>query len=177
MQRIVRLTLSAVCVWALVAGSAWAQRGVGDPVGLAQQAQRPEIVTLSGRLVEIHTGPCESTTGRAFVGTHLFLETPDGAKLNLHLGPAPAVARIVETLSMGQQLVVQAFRTEKMKEQHYVARLIAAGDAKFELRDENLRPAWAQGPGRGAWGGAGGGRGRGAGGGYGFGGGYGRRGR
>jgi len=148
-----------------LASPAFAQKGVGDTSGVARQATQPQVVSLTGKIVEVKTGPCESATGRSPVGTHLLLQTPKGERLNIHLGPAEAVAEMVAKLSIGEQATVQAFRTEKMKEQHYVAKSLKQGDVAVELRDENLRPFWAQGPGRG-------GQGRGWGMGYGFGGRY-----
>ena len=49
------------------------------------------VATLSGRLVEIKTGPCEQTTGPALVGTHLLVKNKKGETLNVHLGPEAAV--------------------------------------------------------------------------------------
>lgn len=150
----------------LLASNADAQRGMGDPEGIVRQGVRPEVSTLSGKLIEVRTGTCESTTGRFPIGTHLILETPQGDKLNIHLGPAPMLAETVNQLSAGQPLTVTAFRTEKMPEKHYVAQTLTFGDTTVRLRDENLRPVWAGGRGAGA--------GRGPGMGPGWGRGYGR---
>jgi len=145
---------------------ALAQKGVGDLSGVASQATKPEVVSLSGKIVEVKTGPCESTTGRSLIGTHVILETAEKELLNVHLGPAAAVADTVARLSVGQPLAVRAFRTEKMKEKHYVAQSLTFGKTTVELRDAGLRPVWAGGilgPGRMAVGQAGPGRGQGPG--------------
>ena len=105
----------------------YAQKGVGDTTGIASRAVKPEIVTLSGKMVEVRTGLCESSTGRSPVGTHIILETSKGKKLNVHLGPASAVADMVAKLNVGDELAVKAFRTEKMKSGDYVAQEITAG--------------------------------------------------
>ncbi len=157
----------------------FAQKGVGDPSGVARNAAKPEIVSFSGNLVEVKTGPCELTTGRSPIGTHVILETAKKEHLNIHLGPAAAVADTVAKLSVGQQLAVKAFRTEKMKERHFVAQSLTFGETTVALRDANLQPVWAGGnvgP-RGAGAGqAGFGRGRGPGWGRGLGWGCGQRG-
>lgn len=124
--------------------AALAQKGVGDLSGVASQPVKPAIVSLAGRLVEIKTGPCESTTGRSLVGTHVILETREKVRLNIHLGPAEAVADTVAKLSVGQAIAVKAFRTEKMKEHHYVAQTLTFGQTTVELRDAGLRPVWAE---------------------------------
>ena len=143
MRHVVTLAAVIVSLFGVAAPTAHAQRGVGDLTGVAQQPVKPEVVSLSGKIVEVKTGPCESTTGRSLSGTHLILETAEKQQLNVHLGPAEAVAATIAKLSVGQQLVVRAFRTEKMKEKHYVAQSLTFGKNKVELRDENLRPAWA----------------------------------
>ena len=176
MKTFVTSVVTLILVFGLLTPDVRAQRGVGEPSGVARQAVKPEVVTFSGKLVEIKTGPCEKTTGRSPLGTHLILETADGKKLNIHLGPATAVADLVAKLSVGQSLTVKAFRTEKLPDGQFVAQTVTFGDNTIELRDQGLRPVWAQGnadagsagtavvPGRGGRGlGWGGGSGRGAG--------------
>lgn len=125
-----------------------AQRGAGEPSGVARQAIQPEVVTLEGRLKEIRTAPCEATTGRALVGTHLLLETPSGETLNIHLGPAAAVAETVGKLPVGENVSIEAFRTDRLKPESYVARAIDVAGTRIELRDASLRPTWAGGSAR-----------------------------
>jgi hypothetical protein len=122
-----------------------AQKGMGDRTGVARQAVTPEVVTLTGTLVEINTGPCEKTTGRSPIGTHVLLKTTDGKQLNIHLGPARAVADLVAKLTVGEELTVNAFRTEKMAENHYVAQSLVVDKTTIQLRDASLRPVWARG--------------------------------
>jgi len=137
----------AVLLWGASAPSAHAQKGTGEAAGVARQSVKPEVVSLSGKVRAIKTGPCEMTTGRAYLGTHLLLETPQGKELNIHLGPAAAVGHIVDQLPPGKKVTVKGFRTGRMSENHYVAQSLAFDDTSIQLRDENLRPFWA---GRGA---------------------------
>jgi hypothetical protein len=130
-------------------GAAYAQKGTGDATGVAQQAVKPEIVAISGKLLEIKTGPCEATTGHSSVGTHIILETAEKEKVNVHLGPAAAVAETVAKLTVGQEITVKAFRTDKLKNHHYVATSITFDKTTVEFRDDTLRPVWAQGGGAG----------------------------
>ena len=148
--------------WLASAAPAMAQRGVGGDVGVARMAQPPEVVVLEGKLVEIKTGPCENRVDdprQAPIGTHIILESSEGKRLNVHLGPARAVAEMVKKLATDQKLVVHAFRTDAMPEQQYVAQRIVAGDNQLELRDAAFRPVWSGG-GQAARGGQGGGQGR-----------------
>ena len=158
MRKLATLVVIAAFLVGWTSATAYAQKGVGDRTGVARQSVRPEIVTLSGKLVEIDTGPCEMTTGPSTIGTHVILKTK-GGKLNVHLGPAAAVADTVKQLPVGQQVTVAAFRTEKMKANHYVARSLTFGKTTVELRDQTLRPVWAAGRGGGRGMGAGQGQG------------------
>lgn len=151
--------------WLTSAAPAMAQRGVGGDVGVARMAQPPAVVVLEGKLVEIKTGPCENRVDdprRAPIGTHIILESSEGKRLNVHLGPARAVAEIVKQLATDQKLAVHAFRTDALPADHFVAQRIVAGEKSLELRDAALRPVWAGG-GQAARGGAGGGQGPGQG--------------
>ncbi len=136
--------LLVACLALLLCGGAYGQKGMGDPTGIVRQGLNPPLTTLSGKLVSIETHPCENTTGYALAGTHLIVEAEDGTKYNIHVGPADAVASIVEPLTAGARIEVQAFRTATMPQDQYVAtRLVLAADRVVELRDASLRPFWA----------------------------------
>ena len=103
----------------------------------------------------------------------LIVQAENGKTINLHLGPAAALEDVLDQLSAGQQMTFEAFRTDAMPQDAYVAKSLKAGDTTFDLRDDNLRPNWAiaarggrgGGPGMGAGRGPGQGRGPGPGGG------------
>jgi len=143
------IVMASVLMHGTLASNANAQKGMGEPSGVGRQTVKPEVVSLSGKLTEIKTGPCEKTTGRSPIGTHILVETAKGEKLNIHLGPAAAVSDIAARLSPGQEVTAKAFRTDKMPENHYVAQTLAFGKTTVALRDEGLRPFWAGG--RGVW--------------------------
>lgn len=133
----------------LLAMPATAQKGAGEATGVAQQAVKPAVITLTGEVVEIQTGPCENTTGRSPIGTHLIVQSADGAKLDIHLGPENAVDHIVDQLTTGQALTFEAFRTEQLPDDAYIAKSLRLDDKVIYLRDDNLRPSWAYGRGMG----------------------------
>jgi hypothetical protein len=140
---------------------ATAQKGTGEATGVAQQAVKPPVITVSGKLLEIKTGPCENTTGRSPVGTHLIVQSEDGVNLDIHLGPENAVDHIVDQLTIGQSVTFEAFRTEQLPDNAYIAKSLRLDDKVIHLRDDNLRPSWAYGPGMGQGRGPGMGQGRG----------------
>ncbi len=145
MKNTMAFGFAAIVLSTVMVPVVYAQKGVGDQAGVVRQGVQPQVVEFSGKLVEIRIGLCEKTTGRSPVGTHVFLETPDGKSLNIHLGPAAAVADTVATLSVrpGQDLTVKAFRTEKMPENQYVAQSLTFDGKTVKLRDKALRPVWA----------------------------------
>jgi hypothetical protein len=175
----VRVALGMCAALGWMASVAFAQRGAGDPSGVARTGSQPEIVSLSGTVLEVKTEPCGNTTGRSTVGTHFLMKTAQGVTLNIHLGPAAMVESVAKELAADQAVQVRAFRTEKMPEGHYVAQQLSYNGRHTTLRDRSLQPVWASGAGRGAAGGAAHtgaarGPGRGAGAGRGRGPGYGR---
>jgi hypothetical protein len=154
----------AVLVSVLLAGAAVAQKGTGESTGMARRSTKPPIVTVAGTVTDIKIGPCKQTTGRSAEGVHLLLRAADNREINLHLGPSAALGDVIKAVSAGQPVTSDAFRTERMPQDAYVARVLTVGGRTFELRDVGLRPIWAgagRGGGRGAGLGAGSPRGRG----------------
>ncbi len=144
-MRWARILILAWVACGLVSSVAMAQRGVGGPDGIARKAVLPEVVTLKGTVVKVETGPCENTTGRSIVGTHFLMKDPKGKTLNMHLGPTAIVEFVAKELTDGKTVKVEAFRTEQMKKNHYVACTITCDGRAVTLRDATLRPAWAGG--------------------------------
>lgn len=139
------LVVVTVVTFGFVTSMGLAQRGVGDATGVVRQAVQPETVELSGQVIEVKTEPCEQTTGPSLVGAHFFLKNSEGQTLNIHLGPASQVEFAIRELVPDRTVKVHGFRTEKMKEGHYVAQQITWDDHVLTLRDETLRPVWAAG--------------------------------
>jgi len=137
--------LVAIAAWgALTATSvAWGQRGMGDSEEIVRQGQAPPVEELAGTLEKLEVAACQASTGRGQVGVHLLLRTENGELLNVHVGPARRLAALQEKLPVGKDVVVAAFRTEKMPGGHYVAREVRYGDEVIVLRGKNPRPLWA----------------------------------
>jgi len=139
---IVLVTASIVLIWSTVTTG---QRGMGDSKGVAQQRLKPSLVRISGKLEEIKTHPCESTTGEAELGTHLILKDKHGQELNIHLGPAPVLSEVVKQLTVGKSLDLIGFRTDKMPSNHYAATTLILANRLIQLRGSDLRPYWSRG--------------------------------
>jgi len=129
-----------VLIWAAAAPG---QLGMGDNKGIAQQKLKPRLVRISGKLQEIKTHPCENTTGKAEIGTHLILKDKHGRELNIHLGPAPAVSETVKLLTVGTKLDLVGFRTDKMPPNQYVAKTLILANHIIHLRGPDIRPYWS----------------------------------
>lgn len=132
-----------VLVWASAFSLGYAQKGTGEPRGVGRKADKPAVVSVTGELKEVSTHPCEQTTGKGELGTHLILKTKD-KELNLHLGPATNVKDVVEIVKVGRAVAARAFRTEKMPKNHYNAVSITVDGKTVVLRDDALRPRWAR---------------------------------
>lgn len=138
--------LTVVSMLALAVPAIGAQKGMGDRTGIAREGASPEVVALTGRLLNVDTHRCEKTTGPAALGTHLIVRMTNGEKINLHLGPSSAVDRLVTGLKPGMSLRVKAFRTDDMEKNAYVAVTLTGPKKTVTLRDgETLRPVWAGG--------------------------------
>ena len=135
--------IAVLMVVTLLSVPAVAQKGTGNTTGIAASGEILDIVTMSGKIVEIHVGPCENTTGKYFIGVHLIILTKEGLEINLHIGPADAVAYIIQRLSLGQTITFEAFRTDELPENAYDAKTLIFGNTFIELRDESLHPFWA----------------------------------
>jgi hypothetical protein len=151
------LTLAGALALGGAAGDAFAQRGTGEATGVARSGAY-EVRGLAGEIVDTKVGACASTTGRALEGAHLVVALPDGQEADVHLGPtfAEGVSRILDAADAGDEVEAQVFRTDAMPFGAFAAVTVVLDGRTFELRDDNLRPAWARG--------AGGGRGTGGGG-------------
>ncbi len=101
----------ALLLMLMFAAPAVAQKGMGEPTGVARQAVKPPIETMSGTIKDIKIGSCERTTGRSLQGVHLIVQADSGKTINLHLGPDAALEDIVDQLSAGQQITFEAFRS------------------------------------------------------------------
>jgi hypothetical protein len=68
----------ALLLGLLFAVPAAAHKGMGEPIGVARQAVKPPIETLSGTIRDIKIGPYERTTGRSLEGVHLIVQAESG---------------------------------------------------------------------------------------------------
>lgn len=118
------------------------QKGMGESEGVASKGEIPELVTLKGVVQEIKKGPCTYTAGKSVSGTHLIINTAQEVVLNVHLGPTKKVYEFVAN-SMNDEIEFIAFRTKKLPKDHYIAKELVYKDDELVLRDEYLRPFWA----------------------------------
>ena len=139
----IKACLGALALLGLLATPAGAQKGMGETSGVARQALRAPVLSMAGTITDIRIGPCEHTTGRSLEGVHLIVRVEDGSAINLHLGPKSALADALGLLSEGQPVSFEAFRTDLMPPDAYVATSVKTGGTTIELRDDNLRPNWA----------------------------------
>ena len=142
------VSIVALTVLMTTGTATWGQRGVGDNEGLVRQAIETQRTAIEGTVKEILIETCENTTGPFGIGMHLLLTTGDKKQYNIHLGPAVLIKDLVKPLEAGQSVTVQAFRTQEMPAEDFVAITLKFDGKTVRLRDENLQPVWAGGQAR-----------------------------
>lgn len=145
MKRNLSRLFGCALLCSLVASHAYSQRGVGEYEGVARQAVKPDVVTLSGALKGIVIDKYAKQTGPSLRGAHILLISGDGTVWNVHLGPADAVRHVTDRLVVGQEVTAKAFRTDKLPKNNFVAQSLAIDGKSIDFRDENQRPLWAGG--------------------------------
>lgn len=147
MKTLINSTFFSVAI--LIAFAGYAQKGSGEASGLSRQGVNPELVKLEGMIQAIEQGPCKYTTGKSTSGTHLILVTKDRT-LNIHLGPTSEVLDFVAN-SENAELSVTAFRTNRLPKDHYIAKEFVLNESNIVLRDDKLKPLWADRYGKEKW--------------------------
>jgi len=124
----------------------FAQKGVGDNRGIAQEGIQTQVNEISGSLVKVIEEPCTETTGKYSTGTHLLIKHNINDKeqvSNIHLGPAKLVSEMVDELVSGTDIDLNVYHADGLPENHYVAKNFSYGNNQYKLRDDNLKPFWA----------------------------------
>ena len=146
-MRWVAVAFIAALAILVVGRAAHAQRGIGDPAGNAGAAKLPPVEAISGTVSGIKTWRCVATTGRIIVGAHLLIQTPESDFVDLYLGPAHVMEHILDQIEVGSPISFEAFRTDAMPENAYVAKTLSIDEKTIQLRDDGLHPSWTSGSG------------------------------
>lgn len=102
-----------------------------------------ELVELHGMALNLSEGLCDHTTEDPIYGMHLTVEIAEQQEvMYVHLGPVWAVSVWTEGIE-GQPVKLTAFRTEKLPENHFIAKELEWDGQKAVFRDGYLKPFWA----------------------------------
>jgi len=124
----------------------FAQKGVGNTIGIAQEGIQTHVNEISGSLIEVLDEPCTETTGKYAMGTHLLIKHKINHKeqvANIHLGPTAFVSKMVKDFVPGMEISLKVYHAEGLPENHFVAKSFSYGNNQYKLRDANLKPFWA----------------------------------
>ena len=136
-------TFKSLVVLALLACyTAYAQKGMGTAEGSAQNDFPIDLVELHGVAQHVEEAPCANTLGKSTSGMHLTLLTTEEKEVNVHLGPTWAVSIWTEGIE-GHTVKLVVFRTQKLPENHFIAKELEWDDQKAVFRDGYLKPFWA----------------------------------
>lgn len=141
MKRTKKLMLAVIFITATTLS--YAQKGTGNHSGVARNNSVDEIEQISGEIEKIVNETCTQTTGRYSEGTHIFVQTDQGANKNVHFGPTAEVSELTEQLEAGQHIQLKVFRTEDLPEHHVIAKSFTGEGKTHQLRDNALKPFWA----------------------------------
>lgn len=138
---IIILTVALIAHLPIVAQG---QKGANNQSGIAGTQMDLEFEDFHVKVVDIKIGPCQNTRGRSYSGTHLIvMNEKSNTRLNIHLGPTHEVSPLTEQLSIGDTVIIKAFKTLDLQANTFIAKEITLGELRYELRDHNLRPFWA----------------------------------
>lgn len=129
----------------------YAQKGIGERNGVAEEAIPVALVEMNGTVEKVHEGPCTYTAGNSVSGIHLTVSTENQETANIHLGPTWAISVWVEGMEHGDQVKLVVFRTEKLPKGHFIAKELEWDGQRAQLRDGYLKPFWAGRYGKEAW--------------------------
>lgn len=140
---------------ALIAGACLLQWGLSttdnDPTQeLAMstngdETQSPALTTLKGEVMAINLFKRTTPEGKELSMVTLNVKTGENETTPLILGPASFVNDKIRNLQVGSQVSAEAFKPKwKKMTRAYVAKSLSFGDTTVSLRDDSLKPLWAE---------------------------------
>lgn len=136
-MRRIRLAVVAASILTLIlAGSVWAQQGMGrKTVGRIYNPQTVE--TITGKVVSVNP----SSRG-GYQGVHLTVKT-DKETIAVHLGPKWYLDKQQMTFAPNDALEITGSRVTVGGQTAIIAKTVKKGSQVLTLRDANGIPAWA----------------------------------
>ena len=95
--------------------------------------------TLAGVVEEVKEYTCPVSGG---LGGHFVLQTPEGAKVEVHLATTQFLQEYGMTFAKGDKVSVVGAPTTVHDAVSYMARKVERGNDVFFLRDPKGRPLW-----------------------------------
>jgi hypothetical protein len=137
-MRKIRLAVVAASIIALtLAGSVWAQRGMGPGAGYGRIYNPQTVETVSGQVVSID----KMSRGR-YQGVHLTVKT-DKETIAVHLGPSWYLDQQKITFSPKDTLEITDSRVTFDGKPTIIAAEVKKGGQNLKLRDASGIPMWA----------------------------------
>ena len=106
------------------------------------QIEEQDLITLSGKIRAIKTKLCERNQGGSRVCFHLTVLTSQQKEIDLHLGAKDIVGKVVNQLAVNQILAFDAFRSQQMPENSYIAKTLSLDDRVIHLNNDVTTPNW-----------------------------------
>jgi hypothetical protein len=137
-MRKIRFAVVAASIVALtLAGSAWAQQGMGPGAGYGRMYNPQTVETVSGQVVSVDT----MSRGR-YQGVHLTVKS-DKETIAVHLGPSWYLNQQKMTFSPKDTLEITGSRVTFDGKPTIIAAEVKKGGQSLKLRDASGIPMWA----------------------------------
>lgn len=137
-MRKIRFALVAASILAIIlAGSLWAQQGMGPGARYGRMYNPQTVETVSGQVLSVDT----IRRGR-YQGVHLTVKT-DKETIAVHLGPSWYLDQQKMTFAPKDALEVTGSRVTFDGKPTIIAAEVKKGGQSLKLRDANGIPMWA----------------------------------
>ena len=124
----------------------YSQKGVGNHSGIARTGNSVTILEVTGTILKVVEEPCTETTGKYETGTHLLIQQnlkSESSVLNIHLGPALQVSKMIKNFEAGKSIRLEVYRTGNLTDSQYIAKSMEYANNLYMLRNSQLKPFWA----------------------------------
>jgi len=120
-----------------LAGSAWAQQGMGSAVGYGRTYNPQTVETVSGQVVSV-----DKMGSASYQGVHLTIKT-DKETIPVHLGPSWYLDQQKMTFSPKNTVEITGSRVTFDGKPAIIAAEVKKGGQSLKLRESNGIPMWA----------------------------------
>ena len=122
---------------------AYGQNDIEATKGTVDEILPVELVELNGVALRVDETLCNHVMEKPTSGVHLIVTTDEFNEVTVHLGPVWTIPGNWTQGIEGQPVHLVVFSTDKLPNNHFIAKELRWGHHEFQLRDGYLKPFWA----------------------------------